>query len=179
MAKRTNPLRTVIIGRDSSWVPPNPKTMLPRYLITSQFKKQDFMWKGSHQRKRPYLPEGFSAQVGKRHHFEELCQEKDCDSCQHLKRDQLMNMSKKRKGLDTSWQCTHSMPGQGLALGICQEQYVYVYNVYIHFDSVHIPYLAKAQNLEGGKFIDSEDSLVYHLVHKPQSAKFFTKLNLD
>ena len=95
------------------------------------------MWKRSHQRKRPYLPEGFSAQVGKRHHFEELCQEKDCDSCQHLKRDQLMNLSKTNK------------------------------DVYIHFDSVHIPYLAKAQNLEGGKFIDSEDSLVHHLVHKP------------
>ena len=47
----------------------------------------------------------------------------------------------------------------------------------IHFDSVHIPYLAKAQHLEGGKFIDSEDSLVHHLARKPQSAKFLKKSN--
>ena len=42
MAKRANLLRTVIIGRESSWVPPNPKTMLPRYLIRSQCSKARF-----------------------------------------------------------------------------------------------------------------------------------------
>ena len=39
MAKRANLLRTVIIGRESSWVPPNPKTMLPRYLIRSHHSR--------------------------------------------------------------------------------------------------------------------------------------------
>ena len=133
------------------------------------------MWKCSHQRKRPYLPEGFSAQVGKRHHFEELCQEKDCDSCQHLKRDQLI-LSKREYVLKyiLTVHAFHARPKPS-TWNLSRTNK----NVHIHFDSVHIPYLAKPQHLEGGKFIDSEDSLVHHLAHKPQSAKFFTKLNLD
>ena len=75
--------------------PPIQKPCYPGTWSYQNVKKPDFMWKRSHQRKRPYLPEGFSAQVGKRHHFEELCQEKDCDSCQHLKEDQLINLSKR------------------------------------------------------------------------------------
>ena len=126
------------------------------------------MWKRSHQRKRPYLPEGFSAQVGKRHHFEELCQEKDCDSCQHLKRDQLINLSKRENVFRhiSILHAFHAWPSSS-TWNLSRTNK----DVYIHFDSVHIPYLAKAQNLEGGKFIDSEDSLVHHLTHNQQYFK--------
>ena len=50
---------------------------------------------------------------------------------------------------------------------ICQKEKRFRYILTV----VRIPYLAEAEHLEGGKFIDSEDSLVHHLVHKPQSAK--------
>ena len=40
--KNGNLLRTVIIGSESSWVPPKPKTILPRYLMMTS--KQD--WDG-------------------------------------------------------------------------------------------------------------------------------------
>ena len=99
------------------------------------------MWKRSHQRKRPYLPEGFSAQVGKRHHFEELCQEKDCDSCQHLKRDQLKNLSKREYVFRyiLTVHAFHAGPRPS-TWNLSRTNK----DVYIRFGNVHFQYLAKA-----------------------------------